>query len=89
MTSYLAFLVFLLGPVGYDGLLMRLPRDDPDAPYTCDQLLGDSLCDLHVLKANVSVRGVEMFYWIYEQSNLTKISDPSRLPVIMINGGKS
>ena len=57
-----------------------------DSLWTCDEILGDSLCDLTVVEDTVKVNGVDMFYWVYQKSTPTEASD-SKLPVIMINGG--
>ena len=53
--------------------------------WSCDDLLGDDLCDLEVVENSVEVSGVKMFYWIYQRAS----SDPgdSGLPVVMVNGG--
>eukprot|EP00091_Calanus_sinicus_P022396 TRINITY_DN7080_c0_g1_i1.p1 TRINITY_DN7080_c0_g1~~TRINITY_DN7080_c0_g1_i1.p1 ORF type:complete len:119 (-),score=34.45 TRINITY_DN7080_c0_g1_i1:397-729(-) len=54
--------------------------------WTCDEILGDSLCDLTVVEETVKMNGVDMFYWVYQKSSPSEASD-SQLPVIMINGG--
>ena len=53
--------------------------------WTCDDLLGDSLCDLTVREGSVKVQGEDLVYWVYQKSN-PEASD-SGLPVLMINGG--
>jgi len=63
----------------------RLPQEK-EALYTCDDILGDALCDLTVVESSVKVRGVDMFYWVYQKSDWNETSD-SLYPVIMINGG--
>ena len=73
-----AVLVFLL--------VCSLASSSAVAPYTCDDLLGDDLCPLDVVRKTVSVRGVEMFYWVYQKKTETT-SPPEGLPVIVINGG--
>ena len=54
--------------------------------WTCNEILGDSLCDLTVVEDTVKVNGVDMFYWVYQKSTPSEASD-SKFPVIMINGG--
>ena len=54
------------------------------SPYTCDSLLGASLCPLEVEHSTVEVRGEELHYWVYQPANFTQTS---LLPVLLINGG--
>ena len=63
------FLTWLLVPVSY-------------TVWTCDDLLGDTLCDLVVEESSVEVRGEKLFYWVYK-----KEGDNTGLPVVMVNGG--
>jgi len=55
------------------------------ALWTCDDLLGDALCDLTVKEDSVKVRGEDLVYWVYQKSSPD--SSDSGLPVVMINGG--
>jgi len=60
------------------------PRLLSSTPYTCDSLLGASLCPLEVDHSTVEVRGEELHYWVYQPTNFTQTS---LLPVLLINGG--
>jgi len=72
MASFLTF-----------GILLLLAHSQ--ALWTCDDILGDALCDLTVEEASVRVNDVDMFYWVYQKSNPEPTD--SGLPVLMINGG--
>ena len=51
------------------------------ALYTCDQLTPD-LCDLSVTDGTLTIRGLELRYWVYEPP-----TPKSMLPIIMVHGG--
>ena len=50
-----------------------------DSLWTCDEILGDSLCDLTVVEDTVKVNDVDMFYSVYQKSTPSEASD-SKLP---------
>lgn len=64
--------------------LLYLPSSSPS--YTCDSILGDSLCSLEETRSNVTVLNETLHYWVYQPTSFRQEED-SLLPVILINGG--
>ena len=51
----------ILGSLGKNSPVLP---DDP--PYTCDSILGDSLCPLEMVNKTVEVEGITIHYYIYQ-----------------------
>ena len=47
-------------------------------PYTCDSILGDSLCPLEKIHKTVEVEGMAIHYWIYQVLKQSSLIDSRR-----------
>ena len=47
-----------------------LTQSRTDPPYTCDSILGSSLCPLEEEHKTLEVRGTTLHYWVYQVDNI-------------------
>ena len=62
-------------PLVSNDLTQTRTEEDPtqtrtDPPYTCDSILGSSLCPLEEEHKTLEVRGTTLHYWVYQVNNI-------------------
>ena len=62
-------------PLVSNDLTQTRTEEDPtqtrtDPPYTCDSILGSSLCPLEEEHKTLEVRGTTLHYWVYQVYNI-------------------
>ena len=60
--------------------LPRKPKDTrTDPPYTCDSILGSSLCPLEEEHKTLEVRGTTLHYWVYQVPILMNYDEQAKV----------
>ena len=62
-------------PLVSNDLTQTRTEEDPtqtrtDPPYTCDSILGSSLCPLEEEHKTLEVRGTTLHYWVYQVDDI-------------------